>query len=232
MFMLYLIWTPPVNFFYSTPAVRKMSIAGRKCIQGGSDLQTLEITKGVKMQVFQNYTRANCLLECRAHLMQNTCNCLPYYFPDFTKAWKKNTECDLDGLKCLAREAVRLNALNVGDKKPDQASGLLDGASCNCPIQCEETIYGTELSQVKAKQNAPLFERYKDSCNSNDPDLPPNCSPTILNDAKWNQDSLTMVYVYFKELGVLKYSRDELYSTIDVIGETVMILFKAFKIGH
>eukprot|EP00094_Tigriopus_californicus_P002100 TCALIF_02024-PA protein Name:"Similar to Nach Sodium channel protein Nach (Drosophila melanogaster)" AED:0.08 eAED:0.09 QI:38/0.85/0.37/1/0.28/0.5/8/0/589 len=203
-----------------TGNVAYMAIKGRKCIQGGSDLQTLEITEGVKMEVFQNYTRANCLLECRAHLMQKTCQCLPYYFPDFTKVWNKNTECDLEGLECLAKEAVRLNALNVGDKKPDRDSGLLDGASCNCPIQCEETIYNTELSQVKAKQNAPIFQRYLDSCDlesEKDSNAVPSPNCEIRNDAKNNQESLTIAYVYFKELGVLKYTRDELYSTIDVI---------------
>ena len=28
----------------------------------------------------------------------------------------------------------------------------------------------------------------------------------------------SMVHIYFKELGIVKYSRDELYGTMDVIG--------------
>ena len=29
----------------------------------------------------------------------------------------------------------------------------------------------------------------------------------------------TLMHIYFKELGVVKYSRDELYGAMDVIGE-------------
>ena len=40
---------------------------------------------------------------------------------------------------------------------------------------------------------------------------------------KWKEEVLekgTMMHIYFKELGVVKYQRDELYGAMDVIGES------------
>ena len=30
------------------------------------------------------------------------CNCLPYYYPDFSQMWNKSTDCGFEGLKCIA----------------------------------------------------------------------------------------------------------------------------------
>ena len=40
---------------------------------------------------------------------------------------------------------------------------------------------------------------------------------------EWRDEVLskgTMMHIYFKELGVVKYQRDELYGAMDVIGES------------
>ena len=37
------------------------------------------------MEVYTNYSRDACLMECRARLLFDKCNCLPYYFPDFSR---------------------------------------------------------------------------------------------------------------------------------------------------
>ena len=40
---------------------------------------------------------------------------------------------------------------------------------------------------------------------------------------EWKKDVLdkgTLMHIYFKELGVVKYQRDELYGAMDVIGES------------
>ena len=50
----------------------------------------------------------------RAHLIYKQCGCLPYYFPNFAKIWKKSTTCNLTGLACLANETASLNALDPG----------------------------------------------------------------------------------------------------------------------
>jgi hypothetical protein len=41
-------------------------------------------------------------MECKARSVMAYCGCLPYNFPDFSKAWNKSTDCDLRGLKCLS----------------------------------------------------------------------------------------------------------------------------------
>ena len=33
------------------------------------------------------------------------------------------------------------------------------------------------------------------------------------------KNSMSLVHIYFKELGIVKYSREELYSIMDVIGK-------------
>ena len=76
-----------------------MPLEKRKCLKHDEDLSQ---HPDVKIEVFKNYSRRACLLECQAREIQESCGCLPYYFPDFSRIWKKNTHCDLSGLKCLA----------------------------------------------------------------------------------------------------------------------------------
>ena len=72
-----------------------LSFASRKCIDHDESLDGT----GVTLEVFQNYSRTSCLLECRANLLLDKCGCLPYYFPDFTIVKHVNKSCDLEGLK-------------------------------------------------------------------------------------------------------------------------------------
>ena len=52
-----------------------------------------------------------------------------------------------------------MNALNPGDDFDH--SGFIDGADCNCPNDCDETIYFQEMSQAALKyvikKDTPLF---------------------------------------------------------------------------
>ena len=45
-------------------------------------------------------------------------------------------------------------ALNTGEDEQDES--LIDGASCNCPVDCEETVYFTEMSSARLKSVASL----------------------------------------------------------------------------
>ena len=95
-----------VYLFFSTPAVESMSVSRRQCLNKNdmNDLPKL----GIKLDAFQNYTQEACLLECRAETIFGMCGCLPYYYPDFSKVWRKNTTCDLAGLKCLAKTLSKI----------------------------------------------------------------------------------------------------------------------------
>ena len=61
------------------------------------------IHSDVRMDIFASYTKKGCILECYANLYYDMCRCIPYHYPDFTKAWHVNsTTCDYNGLKCLS----------------------------------------------------------------------------------------------------------------------------------
>ena len=81
-----------------------MNLDKRKCVTHNENLNGT----GIKMETFANYSRPSCLLECRANILFERCGCLPYYFPDFSKPWKKRTTCDVQGLKCIANQTGKL----------------------------------------------------------------------------------------------------------------------------
>ncbi len=81
-----------------------MSIKRRNCIRHDEDRTDME-EAGVKMEVFEDYSRPSCIIECRARHIFSLCKCLPYYYPSFAQVWKKNTSCDAEGLLCIAKEA-------------------------------------------------------------------------------------------------------------------------------
>ena len=68
-------------FFLSSEKVLSMERKRRNCIKKDEDLSST----GIKMEVYTNYSRDACLMECRARLLFKQCNCLPYYFPDFSR---------------------------------------------------------------------------------------------------------------------------------------------------
>ena len=67
--------------FGSSERVLSMERKRRNCIKKDEDLSRT----GIKMEVYTNYSRDACLMECRARLLFKECNCLPYYFPDFSR---------------------------------------------------------------------------------------------------------------------------------------------------
>ena len=91
----------------STPKVESMSFERRKCLKRNEDLKVANVT----LEAFQEYSRESCLLECRARVLFKECNCLPYYFPDFSAVWKKDTTCNQTSLQCLAKKTGESNLL-------------------------------------------------------------------------------------------------------------------------
>ena len=63
----------------------------------------------IYLDVFNDYTRANCVFECLAESIFKKCGCLPYYYPDFhlvtTGIWENvtSTACNYEQLICLSR---------------------------------------------------------------------------------------------------------------------------------
>ena len=83
----------------SSPAVHLMSPQQRGCLFPDDDLKSINIS--ADFNAFKNYSYYACLLECKAKTIMDYCNCLPYYFPDFSGTWNKSTDCNVKGLKCI-----------------------------------------------------------------------------------------------------------------------------------
>ena len=140
-----------------------MSPKERGCLDS-SEIENEQL--GVHLYAFKNYTKSNCLLECRAATMLKTCNCLIYFYPwlprTFIKKFlphynsSKDIMCNSDQLKCLAdysgvafviwyKEMRKLvasasfNALSNGDDNQD--TEMVKGIDCNCPDNCNDVIY-------------------------------------------------------------------------------------------
>ena len=65
--------------------------------------------RDINLDVFKDYTRANCVFECQARSIFKNCGCLPYHYPEFhlvnTGIWKNvtSTACNHTQLICLSR---------------------------------------------------------------------------------------------------------------------------------
>ena len=125
-------------------------------------------------------------------------------------------------------------------KPPAEAEFLssLIGVECNCPLDCEETIYNQELSQASLIDNGNLmiFLKSEDQLLGKmemqirnitkkllkSPSLPPK-EKMKMN--KLNQtmhdiiETASVVHFYFKELGIVQYSREELFGVMDLVGK-------------
>ena len=65
--------------------------------------------RDIELDVFHDYTRANCVFECQAKSIFKNCGCLPYQYPEFhlaeTGIWENvnSTACNYTQLICLSR---------------------------------------------------------------------------------------------------------------------------------
>ena len=105
---------------------------------------------------------------------------------------------------------------------------FIEGPDCNCPSNCEETLYSQEMSSAKIHGNSrfmkrlhrkgqflhTLDEQIKNETKAKKKDKLQKLYDNIIT-------SSSLVHIYFKELGVVKYSKDQLYGALDVIGKCV-----------
>ena len=130
-----------------------------------------------------------------------------------------------------------MNSKAVQPADDVKIENLIEGAHCNCPIDCVETIYAPEISSGKLMQNSHLLQTLKIS-----PNYLWNLTKEI-NDATENstkllkleqreegiEQNMSVVHFYFKEPGIIHYSRDELYGIMDLVGEyCVHLLYVQF----
>jgi hypothetical protein len=109
---------------------------------------------------------------------------------------------------------------------------LIDGPECKCPNDCEDTVYYHEMSFAKtysdsffyklmARKGGPLYELTKIINDATDVAEIKKADKKLVA----LTDDLCLVHVYFKELGIVKYQRDELYGIMDVIGTTTICCY-------
>ena len=83
-----------------TDAANALGLYQKKCLSRIDDMKKY---KEIKLEVFANYTKKGCILECHANIFFEKCGCLPYHYPDFSVVWKKNTTCNHKGLQCISK---------------------------------------------------------------------------------------------------------------------------------
>jgi hypothetical protein len=125
-----------------------------------------------------------------------------------------------------------VTALSDSDIDAKIGSELIKGAECNCPNDCEETVYSHEMSQAKMRSDAVTFKQMARDQKNKFELLQEINDIYESGEAENKSDELnelhkqweaktkdwTLVHIYFKELGIVKYVRDELYGIMDVIG--------------
>ena len=114
-------------------------------------------------------------------------------------------------------------------------AGFIPGPDCNCPTDCKETLYSQEMSQAKLRPKNRFIARLERPGQ-----FLYNLTEQINNQTKKNQEkkkeklqnlytnivnSSSIVHIYFKELGIVKYSKDQLYGALDVIGQHFFLIY-------
>ena len=118
-------------------------------------------------------------------------------------------------------------------KDSSDIAGFIPGPDCNCPTDCKETLYSQEMSQAKLREKNRFISRLERPGQ-----FLYNLTEQINNQTKKQTkkkeklqklymnivNSSSVVHIYFKELGIVKYSKDQLYGALDVIGKEFFFL--------
>ncbi|XP_021941869.1 sodium channel protein Nach-like isoform X2 [Zootermopsis nevadensis] len=174
---------------YSTKEVRDLSRQQRQCLF--EDEQSLGNSSDSTRPIHGGYSYSNCLVQCRVEHMDRLCQCAPYFYPT-----GNNTRlCGLTDVGCLADHRRVFNNL----RSPNFVPGLDDNDNameCNCHPTCTDVTYSTEISE------STFFKSEYDQTNFFKEVLITNHS---------------ILHVYFKDLSVLRFRRDVIYSWNDLL---------------
>ena len=129
--------------------------------------------------------------------------------------------------------AVGLGALEPVDDNEDDAINVdsehmvKGSAICNCPKDCDVTEYSTEMSWASLDTFSVLLNRLssyvpklmalEDEINQAELEgriESAKLARMMIEDYK---TTTSLVHIYFKQLGIVKYIRDERYGIMDVI---------------
>ena len=93
-------------------------------------------------------------------------------------------------------------------------------------MDCQDTVYTQEISQANMRPNSNIFNRLRVKPNYlwHLQDLMEKNSNNTKKVRKYNQtiqdiiENSSVVHFYFKETGVVLFTRDELYGIMDLVG--------------
>ena len=105
---------------------------------------------------------------------------------------------------------------------------LLPGADCNCPLDCEETVYNQEISQASFINKGPIMSTLASGDNYIRKLRQEQQNATKHDDWKLSNSieiklaeifqTISVAHFYFKEPGIVQYSREELFGVMDLVG--------------
>ena len=128
----------------------------------------------------------------------------------------------------MSANHIQISGESKALRPPDNAvfENMIKGANCNCPMDCQDTVYTQEISQANMRPNSNIFNRLRVKPNYlwHLQDLMEKNSNNTKKVRKYNQtiqdiiENSSVVHFYFKETGVVLFTRDELYGIMDLVG--------------
>ena len=129
---------------------------------------------------------------------------------------------------------ANLNALGIENDTVssfDDLDEVMEGVKCDCPNDCDEARYFQEISQAPMRNDSSVLDLLKGNNNSKmgqlldfinnkygSTPMPEQVQANIKEAIDKIKEDFSIVHIYFKELGIIKYSKDEIYGIMDVIG--------------
>ncbi|XP_057370230.1 pickpocket protein 28-like [Daphnia carinata] len=169
--------------FYTEEVAKEVSPKKRQCLMEGEK----------NLKYFEYYSRSACHIECDTLLMQERCQCRPYFF----KGDNETSFCEMQAYKCIAKvfEEIRLN----------------DDDVCDCLPPCSDTWYEPEISYAsfpgRGFNRTSTYKRIERKRK-----IGPGVDMT-----EYLKSNVAMLHVYYKEKTGMRYRTDIRFGAADFI---------------
>ncbi|KAK4020504.1 pickpocket protein 28 isoform X2 [Daphnia magna] len=169
--------------FYTEEVAKEVSPKKRQCLMEGEK----------NLKYFEYYSRSACHIECDTLLMQERCQCRPYFF----KGDNETGFCEMQAYKCIAKvfEEIRLN----------------DDDVCDCLPPCSDTWYEPEISYAsfpgRGFNRSSTYKRIERKRK-----IGPGVDMT-----EYFKSNVAMLHVYYKEKTGMRYRTDIRFGAADFI---------------
>ncbi|XP_066589222.1 sodium channel protein Nach-like [Prorops nasuta] len=180
---------------YSTEKVNYLPISTRKCVFSHEGILTRrnvgnELRRNLAIE---NYTYLNCLAECRASVIRQKCQCIPYYYPQ-----NGVRICNLKDIRCLIKyKHLYDTSWPIINNASHTKFGIIDSLErpCGCIPDCNLYRYPLESSQGTLSKNIYYT----------------NDSFTRDSNTGFNIFNYSIVHIFFGDLVSIQYRRNVQY---------------------